>query len=105
MRKILTYTSIIAAATVFAGSCENAKFLDQYPYSQTSPENFYTSESSINMGLVGCYEIINGHKIPGASYVQRGSYGQGLIYVMNCPSDDMVAASRRQVTNGRLIGQ
>ena len=93
MRKILTYTSIIAAATVFAGSCENAKFLDQYPYSQTSPENFYTSESSINMGLVGCYEIINGHKIPGASYVQRGSYGQGLIYVMNCPSDDMVAAT------------
>ena len=45
------------------------------------------------MGLVSCYEIINGHKIPGASYVQRGSYGQGLLYVMNSPSDDMVAAT------------
>ncbi len=93
MRKTITYILAITAAAAFASSCENAKFLDQYPYSQTSPENFFTSETSINMGLISCYEIINGHKIPGASYVQRGSYGQGLIYVMNSPSDDMVAAT------------
>lgn len=93
MRKTLTYILSIAVAGASAISCENAKFLDQYPYSQTSPENFFDSENSIYMGLVSCYEIINGHKIPGASYVQRGSYGQGLLYVMNSPSDDMVAAT------------
>ena len=83
-----------AVLTAFAAaSCEHAKFLDQYPYSQTSPENFYTSERSMYMALTSCYEVINGHKIPGASYVQRGSYGQGLIYIMNSPSDDMVAAT------------
>ncbi len=79
---------------VFAAvSCENARFLDQAPYSQTSPENFYKDETSMRMALISCYEVINGHKIPGASYMQRGSYGQGLIYVMNAPADDMVAAT------------
>ena len=59
-----------AVLTAFAAaSCEHAKFLDQYPYSQTSPENFYTSERSMYMALTSCYEVINGHKIPGASYV------------------------------------
>ncbi len=76
-----------------AVSCEKAKFLDQAPYSQTSPENFYKDETSMRMALISCYEVINGHKIPGASYMQRGSYSLGLLYVMNAPTDDMVAAA------------
>ena len=44
-----------AVLTAFAAaSCEHAKFLDQYPYSQTSPENFYTSERSMYMALTSC---------------------------------------------------
>ncbi|MCM1503003.1 MAG: RagB/SusD family nutrient uptake outer membrane protein [Bacteroidales bacterium] len=78
---------------VAAVSCENAAFLDQVPYSQTSPENFYRTESDMRMALVSCYEIINGHKIPGYSFVQRGSYGLGLIYMMNAPADDIVSVS------------
>lgn len=74
-------------------SCEYAEFLDQKPVSQTSPENFYKNETELRMGLISCYEVINGHKIPGASFVQRGTYGQGLIYIMNAPSDDVVAAT------------
>ena len=74
-------------------SCENAKFLDQYPYSQTSPENFYNSETSMRMALISCYETINTNSIPGAGNMQRGSYAQGLLYIMNTPSDDMVASS------------
>ncbi len=93
MRKTIRYTIFTIVLAFAAVSCENAKFLDQAPYSQTSPENFYKDENSMKMALISCYEVINGHKIPGASYVQRGSYGLGLLYVMNSPSDDMVAAT------------
>ncbi len=89
----MKYVILALAAAFAAVSCENAGFLDQAPYSQTSPENFYKDESSMRMALISCYEIINGHKIPGASYVQRGSYSLGLLYIMNSPSDDMVAAT------------
>lgn len=93
MKRVFRYLSIAFGGILGMSACENARFLDQVPYSQTSPENFYKTESDMKMALVSCYEVINGHKIPGASYVQRGSYGQGLLYVMNAPSDDMVAAT------------
>lgn len=93
MRKTLTYIIFASAAVLMSVSCENAKFLDQYPYSQTSPENFYNSETSMRMALISCYETINTNSIPGAGTMQRGSYAQGLLYIMNAPSDDMVAQS------------
>ena len=93
MTKTIKYISALVFILGTASSCEHAKFLDQYPYSKTSPENFYTSEKSMYMALTSCYEVINGHKIPGESYIQRGSYGMGLLYVMNSPSDDMIAAT------------
>ncbi len=90
MRKNIFFAVLASALAV---SCENAAFLDQVPYSQTSPENFYRTEADMKMALVSCYEIINGHKIPGYSYVQRGSYALGLIYMMNGPADDIVAVT------------
>ncbi len=90
LNKILL--SILGLSMVLV-SCENAEFLDRKPYSQTSPDNFYSSESSMKMGLVGCYEIITAHGIPGQSYVQRGTYAQGLLFFMNAPSDTYVCAS------------
>ena len=93
MRKTLTYILSASVVALLSVSCENAKFLDQYPYSQTSPENFYNSPESMRMALISCYEIINTNKIPGAGNMQRGSYAQGLLYIMNTPSDDMVASS------------
>ena len=81
---------VILGLTVL--SCAKAGFLDQKPWSQTSPENFYTTRQQMEMALVSCYETINTHKIPGYSYCQRGSYAQGLLYIMNAPSDDVVAA-------------
>lgn len=90
MKKTIIY--LTAATLIFSvTSCEYARFLDQVPYSQTSPENFYKTETSLRMALTSCYEAINTHSIPGVGNVQRGSYEQGLIYIMNCPSDDMVA--------------
>ena len=83
----------ILGVSMLLASCEDAEFLDRKPYSQTSPENFYKNETEMKMGLIGCYEVISGHKIPGASYVQRGSYAQGMIYIMNGPSDCVVGNS------------
>ncbi|MDE7126861.1 MAG: RagB/SusD family nutrient uptake outer membrane protein [Bacteroidales bacterium] len=93
MKKIIKYIFLAVLLPALAASCENAAFLDQVPYSKTSPENFYRTEADMKMALVSCYEIINGHKIPGYSFVQRGSYGLGLIYMMNAPADDIVSVS------------
>lgn len=87
------YLSFLSAALLLLGGCEHAEFLDQSPWSQTSPENFYKKESDIRMALVSCYEAINTHQIPGYGTAQRGSYAQGLIYIMNAPSDDIGAAT------------
>lgn len=91
MKKYIIFPIVLSLGILC--SCEHAEFLNQKPISQTSPENFYNNESEMKMGLISCYEVINTHKIPGASYVQRGTYGQGLIYIMNAPSDDIVAAT------------
>lgn len=79
-----------ATALLLTVSCEKAEFLNRAPYSSTAPENFYSTESQMNMALVSCYETINTHKIPGLTYCQRGSYAQGLMYLMNAPSDCVV---------------
>ena len=71
-------------------------FLDQKPYSSVTPENFYSTEDQMRMALISCYETINTHKIPGLTYCQYGSYGQGLLYLMNAPSDDVCASNGTQ---------
>ena len=62
-----------AIALLLTVSCEKAEFLNRAPYSSTAPENFYSTESQMNMALVSCYETMNTHKIPGLTYCQRGS--------------------------------
>ena len=87
----LIFTVFVSA--FLALSCENAEFLNRSPYSSTAPENFYSNESQMRMALVSCYETMNTHKIPGLGYCQRGSYAQGLIYLMNAPCDDVVGTA------------
>ena len=89
MKKIAYF--IIALS--MACSCD---FLEQKPYSSVTPENFYSTEEQMRMALVSCYETINTHKIPGLTYCQYGSYGQGLLYIMNAPSDDVCASNGTQ---------
>ncbi len=81
---------ILLAASLATVSCENSEYLDRAPYTSTAPENFYHNFSQMRMALISCYETIDTHKIPGLSSCQRGSYGMGLIYLMNAPSDDIV---------------
>ena len=84
--------SVFVSAFI-ALSCENAEFLNRSPYSSTAPENFYSNESQMRMALISCYETMNTHQIPGIGNCQRGSYGQGLIYLMNAPCDDVVGTA------------
>lgn len=76
---ILSYTVI--SLGVFFTSCENADFLSKPPYSFTSPENFYKTESDLKIALVGCYSTINTKNVPGA-FVPDGTYDRGLLYVL-----------------------
>lgn len=86
--------------TILASICALAltacDFLEQKPFSSVTPENFYSTEEQMNMALISCYETINTHKIPGLTYCQRGSYAQGLLYLMNAPADDVVASNGTQ---------
>ncbi len=87
-----TRMTIMALVLLVAASCAKSEYLNQKPFSQTSPENYYETQQQMEMALVSCYETINTHKIPGYAFCQRGSYAQGLLYIMNAPSDDVVAA-------------
>ena len=89
--KAVKYIYSAMAALTLAVSCENADFLNRAPYSQTSPENFYKTEGDMRMALTSCYEIINAWKIPGLSNTQSGTYAQGLLYIMNGPSDELAS--------------
>jgi hypothetical protein len=86
MKKILNY--IGAFFTLFMiSSCDE---LDQVPYSFTSPENVYHSESDFNLALVGCYEAINTSSIVG-KWVPDGNYARGLFYMLDGCSDVAMA--------------
>lgn len=68
-------------AMVLLASCEDSSFLAEPPYSFTSPENFYKTESDLKIALVGCYSTINTKSVPGAS-VPDGTYDRGLLYML-----------------------
>lgn len=87
--------SAIAALLVFC-ACDKAAFITRAPYSSTSPEKFYENPSQMKMALTSCYETITTHKIPGLSFCQAGSYSQGLYYIMNAPSDDIISNATAQ---------
>jgi len=92
--------SVLCVAAFATTSCEYASFLDQKPYSQTSPENFYKTENDIKLTLIGAYETINTNKVPGSSTMQRGSYAQGMLYIMNAPSDEVVTTTQSSGDDG-----
>lgn len=71
----------IVTLSVLILSCEDSAFLAEEPYSFTSPENFYKTESDLKIGLVGCYSTINTKSVPG-EYVPDGTYDRGLLHML-----------------------
>ena len=91
--KLILATAAICMAAV---SCENAKFLDRSPYTSTAPEYFYKTEAQMTMALTSAYGAMTCYSIPGTSNVYNGNYSQGLYYIMNGPSDDVVSTGTTQ---------
>lgn len=80
--KLSYKSSLLIIISVFCfSSCENSSFLAEPPYSFTSPENFYKTESDLKIALVGCYSTINTKNVPGA-FVPDGTYDRGLLYML-----------------------
>lgn len=74
-------------------SCQDTAFLNQAPYSFTSPENNYKTENDFKMALAGCYEVLNTSQITGGIWVPDGTYARGLFYVLQGCSDEVVATN------------
>jgi starch-binding outer membrane protein, SusD/RagB family len=72
-------------------SCQDTPFLNQAPYSFTSPQNFYRTENDFKMALAGCYEALNTSSISGGMWVPDGTYARGLYYILEGCSDNVVA--------------
>ena len=85
MKKI--YFVIIAAA--LAASCQNSKWLDRTPYTQTCPENFYKKESHFKLATISAYEAMGTNSVGGYS-MSGGTYHCGLPILMNAPSDELM---------------
>lgn len=81
MKRLSILFGIVLSITSFLISCEDADFLSKPPYSFTSPENFYKTESDLKIALVGCYSTINTKNVPG-EYVPDGTYDRGLLYIL-----------------------
>lgn len=81
MKLSLIVFYIFISFGVFLTSCKKSHFLSKAPFSFTSPENFYKTESDLKVALVGCYSTINTKNVPG-DYVPDGTYDRGLLYVL-----------------------
>jgi hypothetical protein len=91
MKKIaLKYLTIIGLLySVY--SCQDTPFLNQVPYSFTSPSNFYKTENDFKMALNGCYEALNTYQITGGVWGPDGTYARGLYYILEGCSDNVVS--------------
>lgn len=81
MKRFYKLYILLLCVGIFFISCENSSFLGEPPYSFTSPENFYKTESDLKIALVGCYSTINTKNVPGA-FVPDGTYDRGLLYML-----------------------
>ena len=89
MLKAVKYVAIIALL-LFGNACD---FLDQVPYSISSPENSYKNEKDFRIALAGCYEVINTMFISDGSNVSGGTYSVGLQYFFEGCSDNVIATT------------
>ncbi len=91
MDKTILLLPLLALAVVC--SCEHASFLDRTPYTQTSPENFFKTETDFKLATIGAYEAMNTNVSGGANNnsVSGGTYYCGLPVIMNSPSDELLS--------------
>jgi len=81
----------LSAAVMLLASCEKSGFLNRLPYTTTTRDTYYiNAESNFNMALTGCYECINANYVGNGVSVTYGTFWQGLQWILQCPSDEIV---------------
>jgi starch-binding outer membrane protein, SusD/RagB family len=93
MKTIIYKPLIVISFILMFLSCQDNAFLNQAPYSFTSPENNYKTENDFKMALAGCYETLNTSQITGGMWVPDGTYARGLFYMLQGCSDEVVATN------------
>jgi hypothetical protein len=82
---------LLIGAILFLGGCENSGFLQESPYSFTSPVNYYKTPLEMETALTGAYELVcNGN----------GGYGNQLKSVLDPGTDELVVALDLAVDEG-----
>ncbi len=100
MKKYIFKSLAASFLLVLLTACQDNAFLNQAPYSFTTPDNFYKTEVEFKNALVGCYEAINTSALPGGAWVPDGTYARGLYYVLEGCSDNVVATSANTYASG-----
>lgn len=100
MKKYIVKSFAALFLLVLLTACQDNAFLNQAPYSFTTPDNFYKTEADFKTALVGCYEAINTSALPGGVWVPDGTYARGLYYVLEGCSDNVVATSTNTYASG-----
>ena len=94
MKKIVLYITLFLSVCGLQSCLDD--FLTQLPYSTSTPETFYKTETDFEQALTGCYAVINASSIGGASgvttvQVALGTYNYGLFYMLDGCSDIAIA--------------
>nr|WP_321411967.1 RagB/SusD family nutrient uptake outer membrane protein [uncultured Allomuricauda sp.] len=76
---------IIAVSVILCSSCSD--YLDTVPYSFETVDNLYTSETGVELGLTGCYNLLNTGGLQGKAW---GSFVGGMPMMLNGGTDEVV---------------
>ncbi|MDR3217763.1 MAG: RagB/SusD family nutrient uptake outer membrane protein [Dysgonamonadaceae bacterium] len=104
MKKIAIGALAVAFSTNLFISCEDIAFLNQAPYSSSSPENFYKTTLDFENAIVGCYDVVGTHAV-GSVDVTYGTYKNGLVFMLTGGNDESVLSNNPGTNDYTAFGQ
>lgn len=82
----INYICVISLFAFLLSSCKK-DFLETAPYSFTTVENFYKSASDAELGLVGCYDVLNAGSAQGEDI---GVFQRQMPYIVEGSTDENI---------------
>ncbi len=82
------YILLFLAGILAVGLNSCTDYLDTQPYSFTTVENLYTSAQGAELGLTGCYNILNAEYVQGSAWA--GSFIATVPFMLNGGTDEVV---------------
>lgn len=84
MKKILYFLIVIIGLTIT--SCTD--YLDNVPYSFTSPDNFYKDAKEAELALTGVYNVLTAGNVQGTG--NQSTFSRNLMCILNGATDETV---------------